>query len=69
MAINFKKLKSQIKPLKPEAGKRGYIFLATDEQKKNFIDTVVTIGSKRRCVKFLASLIKADEDWRNEFSR
>ena len=31
MAINFRKLKSQIKPFKPEV-KDGYIFIATDEQ-------------------------------------
>ena len=37
MAINFKKLKSQIKPLKPEARKEGYICLATREQEMNFI--------------------------------
>lgn len=67
MAINFKKLNSQIKPLKPEARKAGYIFLATREQENNFIDTVVTIGSKRRLVSFLVSLIKKDEDWYNEF--
>ena len=36
MAINFKKLKSQIKPFKPEV-KDGYIFIATDEQKNNEI--------------------------------
>lgn len=69
MVINFKKLKSQIKPLKPEANKNGFIFLATDEQKRNFVDTIVTIGSKHRHIKFLVSLIKSDEDWRNEFSK
>lgn len=67
MAINFKKLKSQIKPLKPEARKTGYIFLATREQEMNFINSVVTIGSKRRHMTFLVSLIKADEDLANEF--
>lgn len=67
MGINFKKLNSQIKPLKPEARKTGCIFLATREQENNFIDTVVSIGSKRRLVSFLVSLIKNDEDWYNEF--
>lgn len=33
MAINFRKLKSQIKPFKPEV-KDGYIFITTDEQKR-----------------------------------
>lgn len=67
MAINFKKLQSQIKPLKPEARKIGYIFLATREQEMDFINSVVTIGSKRRHIAFLVSLIKKDEDWSNEF--
>lgn len=67
MGINFKKLNSQIKPLKLESSKYGFIFIATDEQKRNFIDTIVTIGSKRRLVSFLVSLIKKDEDWYNEF--
>lgn len=67
MAINFKKLKSQIKPLKPEARKTGYIFLAIREQEMNFINSVVTIGSKRRHVAFLVNLITTDEDWANEF--
>lgn len=67
MGINFKKLNSQIKPLKPESSKNGFIFIATDEQKRNFIDTTVSIGSKRRLVSFLVSLIKKDEDWHNEF--
>lgn len=67
MGINFKKLNSQIKPLKPESSKCGFIFIATDEQKRNFIDTTVTTGSKRRLVSFLVSLIKKDEDWYNEF--
>ena len=67
MGINFKKLNSQIKPLKPESSKYGFIFIATDEQKRNFIDTIVTIGRKRSLVSFLVSLIKKDKDWYNEF--
>ena len=31
MSINFKKLNSQIKPLKPEARHVGYIFIDTDK--------------------------------------
>ena len=34
MSINFKKLNSQIKPLKLEARHVGYIFIATDKQKR-----------------------------------
>lgn len=66
MAINFKKLKSQVKPFKPEA-KKGYIFLATDEQKYNFLCSVASIGSKRRLMKSLVGLIMTDEDWKKEF--
>lgn len=66
MAINFKKLNSQVKPFKPEA-KKGFIFLATDEQKNNFLCSVACVGSKRRLMKFLVGLIMTDEDWRKEF--
>lgn len=67
MAINFKKLNSQVKPFKPEA-KKGFIFLATDEQKNNFLCSVASVGSKRRLMNFLVGLIKTDEDWRKEFA-
>lgn len=67
MAINFKKLNSQIRQFKPEVN-NGYIFLATDEQKNNFIDSVACVGSKRRLVKYLVELIKTDEDWNKEFA-
>ena len=67
MAINFKKLNSQVKPFKPEA-KKGFIFLATDEQKNNFLCSVCKYGSKRRLMKFLVGLIMTDEDWRKEFA-
>lgn len=67
MAIKFKKLRSQIRQFKPEV-RKGYIFLATDEQKNNFIVSVACVGSKRRLVKFLVKLIKTDEDWRKEFA-
>ena len=67
MAINFKKLNSQVKPFKPEA-KKGFIFLANDEQKNNFLCSVACVGSKRRLMNFLVGLIKTDEDWRKEFA-
>lgn len=67
MAINFKKLNSQIRQFKPEV-RKGHIFLATDEQKNNFIESVACVGSKRRLVKFLVELIKNDEDWNKEFA-
>ena len=48
--INFKKLKSQIKPFKPEAKHKGYIFIATDEQIANGGFTVAKVGSKRSLI-------------------
>ena len=44
MAINFRKLKSQIKSFKPEV-KDGYIFIATDEQKNNGLFSIAKCGS------------------------
>lgn len=67
MAINFKKLRSQIRQFKPEV-RKGYIFLVTDEQKNNFIVSVACVGSKRRLINFLVGLIETDEDWRKEFA-
>lgn len=67
VAINYKKLNSQIKLLNPEATKGGYIFLATDEQANNFINSVAFVGSKSKLRKKLMILIKTDEDWRREF--
>lgn len=67
MAINFRKLKSQIKPFKPEA-KKGYIFISTDVQKNNFICSISKVGSKRSLIKLLLWLIQNNEDWKVEFS-
>lgn len=69
MAINFKKLKSQIHPFKPEC-KQGYIFIATNEQNNNFICSIALVGSKRRLLTILKNIIH-DEDypeWKDEFS-
>lgn len=68
MAINFKKLKSQIKPFRPEAKHSGFIFLATDEQKDNFVESIVKPGSKRSFIAFLVDFIHIDEDFRREFT-
>lgn len=69
MVINFKKLKSQIKPFKPEAKHTGYIFIATDKQKKgNMIDSIAKAGSKRSLIRLLTYFIKTDEDYRAEYS-
>lgn len=68
MEINFRKLKAQIKPFKHEAKRFGYIFLATDEQKRNGIDTVAKPGSKRSFIKTMKWFIKEFEEYREEFS-
>lgn len=67
MAINFKKLKSQIFKWKPES-KSGYIFIPTTEQENNFIFSVATKGSKRRIMKYLIEVIKTDLSYRKEFT-
>ncbi len=68
MAINYRKLKAQIKPFKPEAKYTGYIFIATEEQKRNFICTVSQPGRKRDLIETLKYLIKIDDDFRKEFT-
>lgn len=68
MAINFKKLKKQIHPLKPEAAGKGYIFIATDAQKDNGLFSIAKVGSKRSLMNVLVWTISDDEDWSNEFT-
>lgn len=68
MSINFKKIKSQIKPFKSEAKHKGYIFLATDEQKKNGIDSIAKNGSKRSLLDILVYFVQTDEDYCEEFA-
>lgn len=71
MSINFKKLNSQIKPLKPEARHVGYIFIfiATDKQKReSLVDSIAKPGSKRSLIKVLTYFIKTDENYRAEYS-
>lgn len=68
MSINFKKLKSQIKPFNPEAKHTGYIFIATDEQKRNGIDTIAKPGSKRSFIKTMTWIVNDFEEYRNEFN-
>lgn len=67
MAINFRKLNKQIKPFKPES-KKGYIFIATEEQVNNCIFSVAVEGSKRRTMKCLKDLIAGDKFFREEFT-
>lgn len=69
MAINFKRLNSQIKPFKPEARHVGYIFIATDKQKReSLVDSIAKPGSKRSLIKVLTYFIKTDENYRAEYS-
>lgn len=68
MAINFKKLKSQIKPLAPEAGGPGYIFIADLSQLILGINSIATKGSKRYLIKVLKEYIKYDPDYKEEFT-
>lgn len=68
MSINYKKLKSQIKPFKDEAKHKGYIFLATDEQKKDGIETIAKVGSKSSLIALLVFLIQSDESYQVEFT-
>lgn len=68
MAVNFKKLKSQIKPFKPEAKHTGYIFLATDEQKKHDVDSITKCGSKRSFLQAMVWFIQNVEEYRKEFT-
>lgn len=66
MAINYRKLKSQI-----YIDWNGYIFIATDIQKQNFIESVAfNATSKRALIKFVVKLIykPGNEDWREEFT-
>lgn len=66
MAINFKKLNAQIHPFKPESH-AGFIFIATDEQKNNFVPSVAKAGSRRSLIRVLTWFIRNDEDFAREF--
>lgn len=67
MIINFKKLKSQIFPWKPES-KSGYIFIPTIEQEDNFIFSVASKGSKRKLIKHLIEYIRIYPEYKEEFT-
>lgn len=67
MAIAFKKLNSQIHLLKPEV-KAGYIFIATDKQKDNFVCSISKTGSKQSLLRLLIRLIRTDEYFKAEFT-
>lgn len=68
MAINFKKLKSQIKPFAPEAGGKGYIFIADLKQSILGIDSVALKGSKRKLIKAMVEYIKIYPEYKEEFT-
>ena len=66
--IDFKKLSRQIVREDGRAGKPGYMFIATDGQKKNGVYSVFKMGSKRSLLKSLVFFIGEDEDLRKEFT-
>jgi hypothetical protein len=67
--VRFISISFQIKPLKPEARHVGYIFIATDKQKReSLVDSIAKPGSKRSLIKVLTYFIKTDENYRAEYS-
>ncbi|KDS28446.1 hypothetical protein M097_2001 [Phocaeicola vulgatus str. 3775 SL(B) 10 (iv)] len=47
----------------------GYIFIATDKQKReSLVDSIAKPGSKRSLIKVLTYFIKTDENYRAEYS-
>lgn len=68
MAINFKKLKSQIKSFAPEAGGTGYIFIDNLRQSIPSIDSVALKGSKRKLIKAMVEYIKIYPEYKEEFT-
>lgn len=65
--INYKQLKKQIVRDDGCACKPGYMFIATDEQKNNGIDSIFQEGSKKGLLKTLTYLINCDDYFRREF--
>ncbi len=71
MVVNFKKLKTQIKSFKPEEGfngRKGYMFIATKEQKNRGVCSVKRPGSKRGLIAALVEFIQYDADFKREFT-
>lgn len=71
MVVNFKKLKTQIKPFKPEEGfngRKGYMFIATKERKNRGVCSVKRPGSKRGLIAALVEFIQYDADFKREFT-
>lgn len=72
MSINYRKIKSQIKRLKPEAKHNGHIFIPTAEQEADAVFPAVTTGraSKKRLISYIAFLAndgRREND--NEFTK
>lgn len=67
MAINFKKLKSQIIPHCDTRGK-GWMFTTTVEQDDKGVFKIFTTGSKRYLISSLVELINYDIEFKNEFT-
>lgn len=68
MSVNYKKLKSQLKP-SVRNGKFGWYFSITGEQQENrSLFPVFIVGrSKRKALKYLEYWVHLDEDFFNEF--
>lgn len=66
MAINFRQLRSQVRPFKPEQ-KKGFIFLATEEQKKRGLFSIAAEGTRRHLMEILADMVREDDDFSEEF--
>lgn len=68
MAINFKKLKSQITPYEDEKGCKGWLFTPTKEQESKEIPRIFTTGSKEFLMIFLIELIEKEDAFRRDLN-
>ncbi len=67
MSVNYKKLKSQLKP-SVRNGKFGWYFSVTGEQENRFLFPVFIVGrSKRKALKYLVEWVRLDKEFFNEF--
>lgn len=65
MGINYRKIKLQIKRLKPEAKHDGYIFIPSEEQKNDFVFTSVCRRKRTliQAVAYLANEGRKNREW------
>lgn len=67
MSVNYKKLKSQLKP-SVRNGKFGWYFSITREQENRRLYPVFIVGrSKRKALKYFEKLVYLNEEFFNEF--